>query len=365
MKFDVNTLNKYVEETIVCCEKHPNADLYIYGYYSSTDKPTVWDEISIHCRGMIVNGQGEVMEHPFTKFWTYKQYLNKYTVLLNDNQIFKIPKGNFRILEKIDGTMCTLYWIGEKPYLATQRSFTNPKAIEATKILYEKHSDVIGKLNKNYTYIFEAVYLESDVLIDYGNTRDIFLIGMIDKVTGMPIELPDLGFPKARDFTKKYGHIRDFDELAALNLPNQEGFVLYFENGQMMKLKFPWYLEAHKSLDRMVAGDFKLYRNQLLLKQQLGLKEHYICNLDIWKALKNGDQELHSITSQIPSYYYLMSFEYWLKKTEKRLKKDFSQKKDWNLCKPKVVDIFNIDDRMDKAHIYESTVWNWKKRYLK
>ena len=71
MKFDIDTLNKYAENTIVCVEKHPDADLYIYGYYSDIEKPCVWDRISIHCRGLIVDGKGNVIEHPFKKFWTY------------------------------------------------------------------------------------------------------------------------------------------------------------------------------------------------------------------------------------------------------------------------------------------------------
>lgn len=254
MKFDLRILEKYVNETTMCCEKHPCGQFYLYGYYSDhvTKQPTVWDEISKHCRGLILDVYGNIVERPFPKFWTFCQYLSKSMVLLSENRIFKIPSGKFRILEKIDGTMVTLYWRNDKPYLATQRSFTNPKAIESTKLLYEKYSHLFSRLNKSYTYIFEAVYPETKVLIDYGEMRELYLIGVIDKVSGFPLELPDIGFPLCHDYTREYGHITDFNSLVDLNLPNQEGFVVYFQNGEMMKLKFPWYQTAHRVLDSCI-----------------------------------------------------------------------------------------------------------------
>lgn len=367
MKFDINTLNKYVESTIVCVEKHPEADLYIYGYYSDRETPRIWDDISVHCRGLIVDGDGNVIEHPFKKFWTFRQYLNDNTILLNDNQIKRVPEGQFRILEKVDGTMCTLYWVNDKPYLATQRSFTNMKAIEATRILYEKHSDDIQKFNRNYTYIFEAVYPESNVLIDYGDTRDLYLIGMIDKTTGMPLELPEIGFPKAKDYTSIYGDIKNFNDLALLNLQNQEGFVLYFKNGEMLKIKFPWYQKAHSILDSIIDLHKRRYKKQKMLRNILGERSMLITNRDIWESLANGDYELRIKKSRVPDYYYLMGFEAWTNKIKNDIisSTDFRKVKDWNLLYPNELDVFDIDYRFEHPHTYESIVMNWKDRYLK
>lgn len=366
MKFDLSILNKYVKDTIVCVEKHPDADLYIYGYYNEPGKKCVWDDISIHCRGMIVDGHGNVVEHPFKKFWTFKQYLTPKTILLNENQIKRIPEGKIRILEKIDGTMCTLYWINDKPYLATQRSFTNTKALEATKILYDRHAEDIKKLDRRFTYIFEAVYPESNVLIDYGDTRDLYLIGIIDKETMNPVELPDIGFPVARDFTSQYGHLAKLTELEALNLPNMEGFVIYYENGEMIKLKFPWYKAAHRLLDNIFFSDKNYYRNQRDLRALLHLPEIKVSNIDVWESLVNGDIELYTIKSRVPSYFYLMGFENWLKQIRESIQKDASAGgiNGKNFKRPETLSIFDIDDRFNHPHIYESIAINWKKRYL-
>lgn len=369
MKFDLKLLQQYTEKTHVCCEKHPDADLYLFGYYKDyrSGKATIWDDVSIHCRGLIVNGKGDVVEHPFPKFWTYRQYLTQNAVLLSEDRVMEIPKGKWRILEKVDGTMVTLYWIGKNPYLATQRSFTNIKALEATKILYGKYSHLFNRLDKHYTYIFEAIYPETKVLIDYGDKRDLILIGMIDKESNKALELQDIGFPTCKDYTSLYGHITNFDELAALNTPNQEGFVIYFKNDTMMKLKFPWYQKAHKLLDFHFNKEKALYQKSNELRHALKKKSLRISTMDIWRALKMGDTELYSIKSQVPSYYALMGFDYWLQKEKERILRLSTSQQNSSLANINIANIsyFDIDDRMSKPHIYETIVWNWEERYLK
>lgn len=357
MEFNLDLLKKYADETFICYEKHPTADRYIFGYYSGDFKPIVWNKVTKHCRGIILDGKGKVIEHPFMKFWTFKQYLSKDTILLNDNQIMKLPRGKIKIMEKIDGTMCTLYWIGNQPYLATQRSFTNPKAQEATKILYDKYKHTFQRF-----YIFEAVYPESNVLIDYGTTRDLFLIGKVDKKTGMPCDIDEMGFPMAKDYTKEYGHITDFNELISLNLPNQEGFVIYLENGNMLKLKFPWYQEAHRILDSILNLDRKLYLKVKELRQVLHAPTPSITSADVYKALQDKDCHLNSILRNVPSYFYMMGFENWLQNVKNRF---VETKGGINRIQDKTMEVFDIDERMKTPNVYETSVINWKKRYLK
>lgn len=362
MEFNLDLLKKYADETFICYEKHPTADRYIFGYYSGDFKPIVWNKVTKHCRGIILDGKGKVIEHPFMKFWTFKQYLSKDTILLNDNQIMKLPRGKIKIMEKIDGTMCTLYWIGNQPNLATQRSFTNPKAQEATKILYDKYKHTFQRFDRNYTYIFEAVYPESNVLIDYGTTRDLFLIGKVDKKTGMPCDIDEMGFPMAKDYTKEYGHITDFNELISLNLPNQEGFVIYLENGNMLKLKFPWYQEAHRILDSILNLDRKLYLKVKELRQVLHAPAPSITSADVYKALQDKNCHLNSILRNVPSYFYMMGFENWLQ----NVKNSFVETKGGiNRIQDKTIEVFDIDERMKTPNVYETSVINWKKRYLK
>ena len=295
---------------------------------------------------------------PFKKFWTFKQYLSDKLVLLNDNQIKRIPNGKFRITEKVDGTMVTLYWVGDKPYLATQRSFTNTKAIEATKILHEKYSHLFKAFDRRYTYVFEAVYPETKVLIQYGDMRDLVLIGVIDKSTGMPVNVPDIGFRTCNDYTQKYGKITDFNELTALNLPNQEGFVLYFENGDMMKIKFPWYQNAHSLLDKFMKNDRSAFITYQHLSKTVGVSLPKITIQDIIAAIDKGDVDFKDIRLNIPPFYYLMGFDYWLQLMRAKIM-------DGIVPMFPQPDYFDFEERMLSPNIYETAIWKWEERFLK
>jgi len=359
-KFDIKQLNQYVVETDICCEKHPSADLFLYGYCSIfNDAKITWDDVNVYCRGLIVDSTGKVIELPFIKFWMFKQYLSAKDVLMNDNKIFRIPDCPFRILEKIDGTMVMLYWLEDKPYLATQRSFTNPKAKIATEILYKKYGHTFSKFNRNYTYVFEAVYPEIKVLVDYGNLSDLFLIGIIDKKNGQLLPLEDIGFPMAHDYTSEYGHISNFDELTALDIPNKEGFVIQYENGSLIKVKFPWYLQAHRILSSFIFQSKNYYQNRLklssILKRDI-ISQNIFSTMDVRNALLAGDINLKSIKNNVMDIYFSMGFDYWLETEKNRLLK---------YPNTKTNNIFNLEERLNQPHIYESTIWNWEKRFFK
>lgn len=313
MKLNFKELLKLTESGFIRVEKHPTEDLYIFGYYSNEPYPKIeWTPLSSLCRGLITNGNGEIIEHPFPKFFTFKTYLSPNIALLSDSQIVSIPKCKYRITEKIDGSMVVLYWIGDIPYCATQRSFTNVKAKIATEILHEKYTHLFNKLDKRFTYIFEAVYPDTSVLVDYGDTKDLFLIGIIDKKSGIPIEIFNTGFKTCKDFTSKYANVKKLNELSALNIKNQEGFVIYYENGLMIKIKFPWYIEAHKALDSMFMIEKKLINTHKDLLYTQGKTFPNITAKDVWNCLKSGDTDLLHIRARVPSYYNIMGLDYWL-----------------------------------------------------
>lgn len=359
MRLDHKQLQEYVGTSFIRYEKHPYADLHIYGYYEEPDKKSVWDNNTKLCRGIILDGDGNVIEKPFSKFWTFKQYIGNRIILLNDNQVLRVPDGRFRITEKIDGTMTTLYWIGDTPFLATQRSFTNIKAIEATRLLHSEYGHLIKNLDKRHTWVFEAVYPEINVLIDYGQRKELVLIGCIDKESGRALPVPDIGFPRCKDFSHLNQNNRRLDELMSLNLPNQEGFVLYYQNGDMVKLKFPWYLKAHALLDKLLKSE----REEVYAFRELSKIDRILPPLitidDVRNALAKGDNALLSIKATVPRFYYRFGFDYWIEQMKNRIKGGGAS--------TLIIDIptvFDINDRIEKPHIYETIVWKWKERFL-
>ncbi len=61
-KFDIKILNSYVKGKGFCVEKHPNADLFIYGY--SNNNSIKWDDYSLNIRGLILDGNGNLGVSP-------------------------------------------------------------------------------------------------------------------------------------------------------------------------------------------------------------------------------------------------------------------------------------------------------------
>lgn len=272
-KIDINILNAYVDaDTRFCREYHSDADLIIYGYdFRQSDNMIVWNEFNKVMRGIVVDSKGEIKAQPFSKFFTFKDYVSDNQIICSEGQIITLPDSPFIIKEKVDGTMGLLYWIDDQPYIATQRSFANPNAQKANEILYTKYRYAIPKLNRNYTYVLEVIFPATNVLVDYGEKEDLVMLGILDTRTGDEVidnNIAELGFPTAKDYTKEYGHLTSLSELQALNIGNMEGFVLtYPETGLKVKLKFDWYEEAHRLINSILTMERMIYKKSAELKK--------------------------------------------------------------------------------------------------
>jgi hypothetical protein len=366
-KFDKKILDEYARHTSISVEKHPSEELYIYGYHSNLEKSNlIWDDHNIHCRGLIIDLEGNIVARPFPKFFTYRKYIDSETLQLSEGQLFKLPKTKFKILEKVDGTMCTLYWIKDKPFLATQRSFMNPNAIKATEILYEKYAHTFEKFNKQYTYVFEAIFPETNVLIDYGNQNELVLIGILDNVSGNSLPLEDLGFKTAIDYTDTYKDIENFEALRNLNLSNQEGFVILFDNGERIKLKFPWYQEVHKLHTDLVTAERRVYEISLKLSSSLNHPVNRISNLYVWECLKNRKTN-REIFFGVPDVLFSVGVEVWIKDMMSCFNDEFLALKNdntglsdselWRMLKPTEIVFFNFREKLVDTK-FSTPMWN-------
>ena len=84
---------KYISE-----KKHPDADLYIYNYTQKAQFERFWNETTMQCRGLILDGQRKIVARPFKKFFNY-----------GEHETLSIPDGPFKVYEKMDGSLGILY----------------------------------------------------------------------------------------------------------------------------------------------------------------------------------------------------------------------------------------------------------------
>lgn len=248
---DINELQELFERGYATERAHPTEPLGILNY---TDKAQLssaqlWKDFAAlaHCRGLIYNTRtGEIVARPFRKFWNYGQ-----------PQADDIPLTGVRVevTDKVDGSLGILYrlpigdstMVGDTWAIATRGSFTSDQALHATDVLRTKYPDFVPLPGD--TVLFEIVYPENRIVLDYGHDDDLILLGAVEVATGF-VAGPNLaakihGWEGPRTRTFAYETLAE--ALAAPPRENAEGLVvrdrLY---DRMVKIKQEDYLALHK-----------------------------------------------------------------------------------------------------------------------
>jgi RNA ligase len=274
-------LNKYHEDNLVYKQVHPTLPLTIWNYSEKVQYDNLWDDITLQTRGLVTDDKGNIIARPFKKFF-------------NDSEKKHTPTPDFDVYEKMDGSLGILFyyekelsykerykiWFSsnyetgfeynedvipdfDNPYyeptpktkgewvLATRGSFTSDQAVKGFEMLQKYEYQ---KLHKDYTYLFEIIYKENRIVVQYPY-EDLILLGMINTKTGYEVDLygegndvrlknlvSNLGFKVVR----KYDGINDYSILKGMIKDDEEGFVVKFSNGDRMKVKGEEYLRLHK-----------------------------------------------------------------------------------------------------------------------
>ena len=69
MKITKDILEKYVAEGWLISQVHPTIPLTIYNYSQATQYEAHWDEVTLQCRGLVVDDMGTIVARPFKKFF--------------------------------------------------------------------------------------------------------------------------------------------------------------------------------------------------------------------------------------------------------------------------------------------------------
>lgn len=277
MSISMENLQKMINDGYVSVQKHPTEDLFIYNYTQRAQFDRVWNEETMMCRGLILDEKGKLVARPFKKFFNLEEHKGN------------LPDGDFEVFDKLDGSLGILYWIGDKPYLATRGSFVSEQAIKGTEILH-KQQPYWFSLNKNYTYLFEIIYPENRVVVDYKGMEDIVLLAIVETVTGKEVDFK--GTPFA--YVLRYDGLKDINKLKELEEDNREGFVVKWENGFRLKVKFAEYVRLHRLVTQVNARV-------------------------IWDLLRNN-QSFDDLLNKVPDEFFQ-----WVKKTKEGLEEEYKK----------------------------------------
>ncbi|MBI3964138.1 MAG: T4 RnlA family RNA ligase, partial [Chloroflexi bacterium] len=223
-------LEPFVAAGYIKVERHPEADLYVYNYTPKTQYDAHWTPETRACRGLILDGTGAIAARPFEKFFNLAEHADQ------------LPKEPFEVYEKLDGSLGISYWLEGRPYLATRGSFVSEQARRGTRLLHERYGHV--RLDPSLTYLFEVIYPENRIVVDYADREDLVLLAIVETSTGREVPLVDLGFPVAQ----RHDGLTDLESLTSLVGTNREGFVVRFASGLRVKVKLDEYVRLHRLL---------------------------------------------------------------------------------------------------------------------
>ena len=236
-------LRQHIADGYVMVRQHPAAELFILNYTAQAQFDRVWDEHTLACRGLIMNGQGQVVARPFGKFFNLDEYGPEWTPPVTTD-----GAEPFVAYEKLDGSLGILYWHEGKPYIASRGSFRSEQAERATQILHTRYAHVLPHLDPTKTYLFEIIYPENRIVVDYGDREDLVLLAVVDTATGAEApDLPDLGFTLVR----RFDGYTDLAAIRAAQVDNEEGFVIRFASGLRVKVKMAEYVRLHRILTQI------------------------------------------------------------------------------------------------------------------
>lgn len=301
----LNKIKSHLDNGLVIQNKHNDHDLYIYNYAQKVQFDKLWDEVTLSCRGLILDGNGNVVARPFKKFFN-----------MDEHKSHEIPSEPFEVFDKLDGSLGIMYFVNDSPYIATRGSFHSDQAIRANEILHKKYSHLFDKLDRECTYLFEIIYPENRIVVQYDNVEDLILLGVVHTKTGVELSLDhSLGFP----VVEKFNGASDFEQIKNLNLENKEGVVVRFKSGFRMKIKFEEYVRLHRILTN-------------------------VSTINIWDALRNNG-ELNEIIERVPDEFFN-----WVRKTESEMRSNFNRIKEAALADFRS----DFETRRDMAEYFKS-----------
>lgn len=239
-----------IEQGYVTERKHPTLPLAILNYGAKTQHAWHWNDVTEQCRGLIYDTRdGRVVARPFKKFFSADQ--------LKVAGIDIPADEPFTAYEKLDGSLGISYCDDDgRMHIATRGSFVSEQAVEATRMLREYEADSGLQLSPTSTFLFEIIYPQNRVVVDYGDRRELVLLAVIDTATGEERTGSSVALEMGFGTPHVYDGLTSFHEaLSALDddprFNEREGMVLHFEGGLRVKLKTADYLHYHRLVTRV------------------------------------------------------------------------------------------------------------------
>jgi RNA ligase len=258
MKFDPKRID-HISDVLPVIKDNPAFIVADKGWYTVIDYRYMADDmfkhpIEIECRGLKFDSKtGDIIARPYHKFHN-----------LNERVGYKSEDVNLRqphvMLDKLDGSMVHTCPSKLAVYLMTRMGHTEV-AQQAEKFLEKnqiRYGNLFGALGiDEYTYIFEYIGPNNKIVLDY-KEENLILTAIRHVRNGTYVfhdELEKLGKLLGIPVVGKYPidptvKVSEEELYESIKLATgNEGAVLRFDTGAMVKIKADEYVRKHRTKD--------------------------------------------------------------------------------------------------------------------
>lgn len=306
---DVNALTQQIADNYINVRPHPDTDLWILDYAPRAQYKGHWTPETRLCRGLVVRGSeparegNVVVARPFAKFFNATEHL------AGQHGLAALPLHEpVTVTAKMDGSLGICY---RKPdgslAIATRGSFQSDQARWASNYFAQHFATV--ELDDDATYLFEIIYPQNRIVVDYGGFEGLVLLAVIDKATGKDRPLPT-NWPgpvvEHFDFTSFDDVLDTVEHADVAEQRTGEGFVVRFAGGLRVKVKYAEYVRLHRILTNVNARDIWQYAGLDALRDDYSIERvaKTLFMDPAETAALAGHRALDNLLDNVPDEFY-------------------------------------------------------------
>jgi RNA ligase len=267
-----STFDEYVKKGLVKSQTYK--DMTIYQYTEFTQFESLWNNCTLNARGIVFDDDGVLVQRCIPKFFNHDEPDGIKVERLTLAE--QVPV----IQEKLDGSLIKITKDQKHGLVITSKaSFNSDQARMAKEIVDENNYD----FQEGWTYHFELIHPDNQIVLSYGDERKLVLLAIIDNRTGKDIDI------YSDEFKFEKPKLYNYETLLDINAINKDGLhegVVVNYGSYRLKYKTDEYIRLHR-----IVTEFSAKR--------------------VWEALSNGQRiDRRNIPEE---------FIKWLDETEEEL----------------------------------------------
>ena len=226
------TFDEYVKKGLVRSQKYK--DLTIYQYTEFTQFESLWSNCTLNARGIVFDNDGVLVQRCIPKFFNHDEPDGiKVEKLMLKEQIGVVQ-------EKLDGSLIKITKDEKHGLVITSKaSFESDQAKMAKEIVEENNYN----FKEGWTYHFELIHPDNQIVLNYGDERKLVLLAIIDNKTGKDINI------YSDEFKFEKPKLYDYKTLLDINAINKDGLhegVVVNYGSYRLKYKTDEYIRLHR-----------------------------------------------------------------------------------------------------------------------